>query len=182
MKTINQTIEIPFSKRKIILLFFGAIIFGILSYWLWTIADTQTHYPTIYIQFVSILGIVLFGLGVIFAPIKLFDKRPGLIITDEGIQDNRGVSSGRFYPWLNITGFKTVSIKRTKLLLIFMDNTEEIINRESTWKQKVMRFSQSTYGTPISIGSGTLKCNFDELEKLLLERLNTIKKPLQPNQ
>ncbi|HWY98605.1 MAG TPA: STM3941 family protein [Bacteroidia bacterium] len=182
MKPINQTVEIPLSKRKIILLFFGAIISVLLSYRLWTIADTQTHYPTIYVQCVSILGIILFGFGIIFAPIKLFDKRPGLIISDEGIQDNSGISSGRFYPWINITGFKMVKIKRTKLLLIFMDNTEEIINRESTWKQKMMKLSLSTYGTPISIGSGTLKCNFDELEKLLSDRLNIIKQPLRPNQ
>ncbi|HSY77880.1 MAG TPA: STM3941 family protein, partial [Bacteroidia bacterium] len=74
-----------------------------------------------------------------------------------------------------------VKIKRTKLLLIFMDNTEEIINRESTWKQKMMKLSLRTYGTPISIGSGTLKCNFDELEKLLSDRLNIIKQPLRPN-
>jgi hypothetical protein len=175
LKTTNPIIEIPLSKGKIVLLLFGSIGFGISSYWLLTIADTQSRYSPIYIKLVSILGIIFFGLGLILAPIKLFDKRPGLIISDKGIQDNGGISSGQLYPWINITGFKIIKIKRTKLLLIFVNNAEELINKESKWKQQIMRLTQNTYGTPISIGSGTLKCNFDELEKILLGRFNAVK-------
>jgi len=175
MKQTNQAIEIPLSKTKIVYLWFLSALFVILGSWLWTIADNQTRYLPIYVQIVSILCISFFGLGLILVPRKLFDKRPGLIISDEGIQDNTSVSTGRFISWANITGLDTVKIKSTRILLIRLNNAEENINRESKWKQRVMRFSLDTYGTPISIGSGTLKCNFDELLKMLTERMNSVK-------
>jgi len=174
MKTNNQTIEIPLSKTKIILVILGCATFVILSIWIWTIAESQMRYSPLRLQIVSILGITFFGLGLIFGPRKLFDKRPGLIIDDKGIQDNTGVSTGRFISWTNIKGFEIVKIKSTRLLLILINNADEVINNESKWKQKIMRFSEQTYGTPISIGSGTLKCDFDELVKLLSDRLKSV--------
>ncbi len=174
MKSTNPAIEIPLSKIKIVFLLLGGAMFVALSVWLWTIADTQNHYPAIYVQVVAVLGFCFFGLILFVAPKKLFDQRPGLIISDEGIQDNTSASTGRFIPWMNITGFDIMKVKSTRILLIRINNADEVISRESGWKQKIMRFSMNTYGTPVSIGSGTLKCNFDELLKMMNERFNSV--------
>ena len=174
MSNNNQTIEIPFSKTKIVLLTFGCSAFVFTSLWLWSIANTQTHYAPIRLQIISVLGISFFGLGGIVSLIKLFDKRPGLIIDNEGLHDNSGVSKGRLIPWKHITHFDIAQIKQTRLLLIFVDNVDEVINRESMWKQKIMKLTNNMYGTPVSISSGTLKCDFDALVKMVTEKHQSI--------
>jgi hypothetical protein len=146
------------------------LTFVILSIWLWTIADIQFRRSPIVVKLVSVFGVSFFGLGLIIGPKKLFDKRPGLIINDNGIQNNLGVGTGIFIAWENIVRFEIITIKNTKLFLIFINNANEIIKIESKWKQKIMRYSLKSFGTPISIGSGTLKMEFNTLTKLLADR------------
>ena len=166
----NNIIEIPVSKTKTLLLILGCLTFVILFVWLWTNADNQVRRSPIVVKIVSVLGASFFGLGLIIGPKKLFDKRPGLIINDNGIQNNLGVGTGIFIAWENIVRFEVMTIKSTKLLLIFINNSDEVIEKESKWKQKIMRYSLRSFGTPISIGSGTLKMEFNTLTKLLTDR------------
>jgi len=175
MKTDNQTIEIPTSKKKTFLIILGCLMFVIICIWLWTRADNQTSYSPINLKIVSIVGIAFFGLGLVLGPKKLFDKRPGLIIDDKGIQINLSVFSGRFITWTNITKFEITQIKSTRIILIFIDNADEVIRNESKLNRIVMHFSMREYSTPFSIGSGTLKIDFDELYELLTEGLEIFK-------
>ena len=167
----ENTVVIPFSRSKEILLILACIAFVLVSLWLWTIADNQVRQSPVFIKIISVFGVSFFGLGFILGTKKLFDKRPGLIIDENGFQDNTStIGSGRFIAWRNINRFEVVTIKGTKVLLIFVNNANEMIYKESTWKQKFMRFSEQEYGTPISIGSNILKIEFIALTKLLSER------------
>lgn len=170
MNTATETIEIPISKSKTLLMIIGCLAFVCLSIWLWSIANNQIRYSPIYVKGIAIVSVIFFGLGLIIGPKKLFDKTPGLVIDDNGIMNNLGFSTGFFIPWSNITGFEVMKVRSTKLLLIFINNADELIKKESKLKQKIMIFSNRTYGTPISIGSGTLQIKFDQLEKLLTDR------------
>ena len=120
-------------------------MFVILGIWLWRIADMQTHFLPLELKVVSILGIIFFCTGVILLPIRLFDKRPGLVIDNDGIIIYSGFSSELFISWKNIVGFEVVKMKSTRLLLVFINNTEEMINQESMWKRE----SNETYFTAI---------------------------------
>ncbi len=174
----TPTIEIPVSKAKALLIIAASVAFVIACAWLWTIADTQTDRPPAVMKAVSVIGIVFFSLGMVVGVKKLFDKRPGLIIDDQGIQDNTGLGKGRFIAWTNITGFKLIEIKRTKLISVFVNNADELIAGQSPWKQKMTRLTLQNYGTPISISSSTLKMDSDELLKLLKTRLSIAKETI----
>ena len=171
MAADSRTTKIQVSKTKTFLLILVSLAFVCVSIWLFSIADEQIRRPPIVLKLISIISVCFFGFGFIAGFKKLFDKRPGLIIDDNGIQDNSSISTGRFISWSNITGFKTIKIKSTSILLIYINNAEDIINIESKWKQKIMRYSEKTYGTPLSISSGTLQIKFHELEILLLDKL-----------
>ncbi|RYY32439.1 MAG: hypothetical protein EOP46_18975 [Sphingobacteriaceae bacterium] len=170
MIVANNTVEIPISKTKTFLLVIGSLVFVITSIWLWTIADEQTRRSPLLIKIVSLLGISFFGFGFIIGIKKLFNKTPGLIIDSEGILDSTTVAGELFIPWLNITGFEVIKIKSTKILLIYVDNASYLMSKKSHWKQRIMRFTEQQYGTPIAISSATLKISFTDLEKLLSDR------------
>lgn len=176
MNGINQKIEIPTSKKKAILLILGCLMFVIGCIWMWTKAESQTTYSSIFLQIISIIGISFFGIGLVFGPRKLFDRKPGLIISDQGIQNNSSIFFGYFISWSNIIKFEISQVKSTKLILIIVNNPEEIIGKAGYFKQKILRYSMRENGAPYLIGSGTLKIDFDELYELLNNALGLIKK------
>ena len=58
----------------------------------------------------------------------------------------------------------------TKFLLIYTSNPDKYLERVNGLKRKLMQSNMTMYGTPLSITSNTLKYNFDNLEKLILDR------------
>jgi hypothetical protein len=171
MQMENDSVGIEFSKWKILLRTLGCFVFVVLGIYLWSIAGVLTHYPPLYVKIVSILSISFFGIGCIVLPYKLFGNSLGLIIDNYGIHFAAGVNKSRLIiEWRSITGFQIKEIKRTKILLIFINNAEAIINSESMWQQKLMRLGLKMYGTPISISTGTYKCSFDDLVKTITEK------------
>ena len=63
-----------------------------------------------------------------------------------------------------------------KKFKVYVKNPNKFIESSSGFKKKIMIANNKMYGTPISITSNTLKCNFDELEKIVLEFYNFYKK------
>ncbi|WP_121808646.1 STM3941 family protein [Mucilaginibacter kameinonensis] len=172
----DHSIKIPISNRKVTLLIFGCFAFIIIGVFLWFEADNQIRYPVIVVKAISIACIIFFGAGILPGFKKLFGQRVGMIIDNKGIQDNTGISRSRFIDWSNIEGFNIISIRSTKIILVFVNNSDEIILKESKLTQCILRQSQKIYGTPISIASGTLKISSDRLYTLLQNRYEIAKK------
>jgi hypothetical protein len=168
----NETIEIPLSKTKIIFLILGSIAFVAIALWeLVYMADNQTSFNPSFIKVAAILGIVVFSFTGIVGIKKMFDKRPGLIINQEGIDVNSSGMKIGLIKWEDIIGFSVFQIMSTKLLMIKVCNPDDYINKASnTFISKMMKANNSQYGTPLSISSNALKIDFDSLHKLLREK------------
>ncbi|GAB3931138.1 STM3941 family protein [Mucilaginibacter myungsuensis] len=170
-----KTIEIPLSKVKIVLLILGSIIFVALGVWLWSIADVQTRRPPIIAKMVGGACVIFFGACLGIGVKTFFDKRPGLIINEDGLQIFSSFSKSTFVSWEHITGMGEMIVHRTKLVLIFIDNVEEVIAaQQNKWSQKLMRANANMSGTPVSISSNVLKISHKEL-------MNTLEKAIEDN-
>lgn len=166
-------IEIPLSKTKILLTIGGSILFVVLGLYLFTtIADEQTRFNPAVAKVAGISGILFFGATGIYGIKKMFDNKVGLTIDDNGILDNTNASSIGLIKWADITEIKTEQVMSTKFLLIFTKDPNGILEKVRGMKRKLMVGNMKMYGTPLSITSTTLKYNFNDLEKLLKERLN----------
>uniref|UniRef100_A0A7C3IHS4 Photosystem I assembly protein Ycf4 n=1 Tax=Gracilinema caldarium TaxID=215591 RepID=A0A7C3IHS4_9SPIR len=146
---------IELSKNKVVLLTLGASLFVTLGIWL------------LQLQFmVGILAISFFGLCLVFSVAKLFDKKPGLILNEEGLIDNSsGVSAG-FIPWSEVTGFSIFEIQKQKMLVVGIRNPEKYIEHSSSLKRMINKANYNLCGSPVAITSNTLKMKFDELTSL----------------
>ena len=102
----------------------------------------------------------------------MFDKTIGLTVDENGIFDNTNASSVGLINWKDITAIKTQQVASTKFLLIYTANPDYYLERVSGFKRKLLQGNNKVYGTPFSITSNTLKYNFSELEKLLMERFD----------
>jgi hypothetical protein len=179
MTTQNEQIEIPLSKNKMFLTLLGAIAFVGLGLWflinppksnLWLLGN-----PTL-IFIIGLASILFFGLVAVTIFRKFSDKKPGLIISKQGITDNSsGVSAG-LIPWTDIQEIKMSQVMSQKFLMFIVSNPQDYLDKVTNpLKRNAMKMNYKTYGSPISISSNALKTNFDELQKLLEDKMNEYK-------
>jgi hypothetical protein len=177
--TQTEKIEIPLSKKKILLLFFGAITFVVIGVFFLInpsmFINDMARNPTI-IFIAGLASVLFFGLCAIFAFRKLFDKKVGLVINREGIIDNsNGVSAGLVL-WSDINEVKTCTVASQKFLMLIVNNPQDYIDKVSNpLKRKTMAMNYKTFGSPINISANSLQTNFDNLHNLLIEKMKEYK-------
>jgi hypothetical protein len=178
---MNKTehIEIPLSKTKMILIFLGSLLFVALGFWMSINTPKSIHWlygnPTV-VLIIGIITMLFFGLVAITMFRKFLDNKPGLIISREGVTDNSsGVSAG-LIPWCDIQEITIAQVINQRFLMFIVNNPEAYLDRvKNPLKRNAMKINYKTYGSPISISSNALQTNFDNLHKLLLEKMNEFK-------
>lgn len=168
----QERIEIKLSKRKSILTFLGSVALVLTSICLVNFADNQERYDPTLVTAAGYVGLTFFGFAGLYIFYKLFDSKPGLIIDKDGIYDNSSAAAGHLIEWEIITGLRVGQVMSTKFMLIDIENPEEFMERASGIKKKLMWGTYKMYGTPTSISSSVLSCDFDELFQIINERLN----------
>lgn len=172
-------IEIPLSKKKLILMLIGSICFVAAGIWFVFNPPTMSNpifgNPTI-IFVTGIASILFFGLCAVLMVRKLQDNNPGLIIDHKGLTDNSsGVSAGQIL-WSDIENISVMEIHREKTIMLKVKNPQYYIDKqESGFKRKMMQINFKMFGTPLSITSNTLQIEFDDLLNILNKYLNESK-------
>ena len=170
---MDNEIKIPLSKNKILLLFLGSLIFVVLG--IWFLNDPEKFAHSVYrprsAEFIKIIGIVsvaFFGICGIFAFKKLFDKKDGLIINENGITDNSSGTSIGLIKWTDIIGIGITQVYSQKFIMIEVSNPEYYIELNKNRIGKMaMKANYNKYGSPISISANSLKTDFAELKVLI---------------
>jgi hypothetical protein len=174
-----DTIEIPISKLKTILLFLGCLAFIITGVcfvispekFLSPVARSST---AIFIG--GCLGILVFGFFGVTIFKKLFENVPGLTISVDGITDNSGGLPAGFIPWSDIIAVKVIEINNQRLLNLVVKNPHEYIQRQkSALKRMIMKKNLDIYGAAIGISANALKINFGDLKETIEKRLSDYK-------
>lgn len=173
--TQDEQIEIPMSKKKMILTFFGSIAFVGLG--IWFLSDPSKFKSPIFdnptiISIVGLAAILFFGLVAVTVFRKLGNKKAGLIINKEGIIDNSsGVSAGLIL-WTDIEEISVSQVMNQNFLILIVKNPQDYLDSVTNpLKRKGMEMNYRSYGSPISISAHSLQTSFDNLYNLLTEKL-----------
>lgn len=168
-------IRIPTSKTKLILMLIGSLIFVALGFAF--VKDPQAYLSLIgrskeLIFIAGIASVLFFGLASFYLFRKLFDKQPGLIISNIGIFDNSSATPVGHIEWNDIDKTEIITIHRQRIILVKVKSPEKYIRRQESKRIKnVLKANLNYYGTPITITANGLKIRFETLERLLLESL-----------
>ena len=173
---MNKEIIIPLSKTKILLLFIVAIAFVIFG--IWFLNDPEKFANSSYrprssefIQIIGIVAVIFFGICGIFAFKKLFDKKNGLVINDNGITDNSSGTSVGLIKWNDIIGIGIAQVHSQKFIMLEVSNPEYYIDlKKNKIGKMAMRANYDKFGSPISISANSLKTNFEELKTMIDNR------------
>ena len=168
---MNQ-IEIKSSKKKILLLIFGLLVFIIIEIPL--IMNPERYVSTLFrnplfIRITSIIGFVICFITLIVFVKVVLSRKLGLTINNDGIIDSSSYISKGLIKWDDIVSIKRIEVMSTKFLLIGVKNPERYVDNETNKiKKRFLQVNLKKYGAPITISSTTLEYDFEKLEKVLL--------------
>ncbi|PQL93359.1 STM3941 family protein [Apibacter adventoris] len=170
-----QEIIIKFSKKKLIILLFLSFIFTYCS--INFISNPEKFVTIMYpnknlIRFTGYLGVCSFGISSISIFLKLFNKKPGLVINSDGIIFHASANTLGLIKWKDVTDIKTYKFYNQNYILIMVKNPKEYLNKFKHVKKFLYKRNLNNNGTPIFLSSAGLQCNSKEMEKLLKEEFN----------
>ena len=171
-----RTVAIPLSKGKLVIALLGSCAFVALGIWLWGRSGTFTGINAIRAPIAALLCMVFFGGIAIIQLIKLFDQRAGLVLNELGVHRMGLLNYQPVIPWKHITHCSIDKIQHTRLLLIHVDNVEEVLAAMKPLARWSQRIPLSRFGTPYSLSSNALKCDFDELKRMIQAGIDGWKK------
>jgi len=167
---MENKIEIPLNKDKIILLIIASAIFVILA--IWMLID-EFQGGSVINQIIAVSGIILFGITGFYGIKTLSNKKTGLIIDENGITDYSNASSVGLIEWDDIVEINVKEDMSAKILLIMVKNPEKYIEKaENKIIKRILKANTEINKTPVSINPTTLRCSFDDLERLLKREFN----------
>jgi len=126
----------------------------------------------------GLVGGVAFGAGTLFAAARLFSRRPGLVIDQEGIVDNTSYSSVGRVPWSQITWVQVQSFKlptynrslifrpqQPRLLVIGVRDPVQFRDRGNWLQRFLRRGTVGMFGGPVAISEPLLRADFEDLAR-----------------
>jgi hypothetical protein len=181
----NNTTEIALSKSKLTKLLIFSILFLFGGLWM-IIKEPQTsnslfNHPVI--KAIAAYGsAIMGGIGIYFFSRKLFDNKPGLILSDEGITDNTSIFKFGLIPWSDIVEVYEQSVQasvasKQYFLTVSLSDPEKYISKESNGlKKRMMMINLKSYGSPVHISTNGLKTNHKDLLKIVNEYFESYKR------
>lgn len=174
-----QPILIYFNKRKVLTFLLIGVLFLIGSCWLFRDAHPNSIFLTDpFIRYlVSVSGIIFSLVIIFFFSRKLFQKKPALIIDEEGIIDySSALAAGRVY-WHEIftiqeTVIQTTAYSKEKIIAIMLcDPQAFMLKFTSAFAKKMMQLNLKSYHSPFHISARSLSISHDDLLQILKEQL-----------
>lgn len=167
--------SIPFNKSKLQKMLLGCLAFVLgASIMLVNIFSRNAAGPAPILDiFFCVVGILFFGACALVVIFKVRDITPALILDDTGIVDNAsGVSAGHIL-WHEVVEFVITGKGNTGFLIIMVNDPTEFLERQTNpLKRMTMAANLKICGSPITIPLNVLKCDPDNLEKLLKQALD----------
>lgn len=172
----NNYIEIQISKTKSILMLIVSLLFVCAG--IFFLEDPQKFtllYRKIHPLIISIVGvasIIFFGFAAIILFKRLFQKKAGLILDEEGIvYDTKSLINNKIY-WKDIDQLSVYALFGQKFVIVKVTNPQEYIEKEtSSVKRNLLAFNFKNYESPFNITASGLQISFDELFSLLNSEL-----------
>lgn len=154
---------------KVIGLSIGALIFVLLGvlFVVGGLSEEKTHYLLVSIGVVSV---VLFGLCLAYFVYRLFNRKPSIIVNEEGLLDNSSYIGGGFLRWEEIKDIVLYDFMGQRFIGIQLFDEEQFVNRQSAFKKGLMRLNSGMVQAPINIAQSGLKMPLDQLYGLIYKQ------------
>ncbi|KAA3440746.1 STM3941 family protein [Rufibacter hautae] len=164
-------IEIYTSKKKSVLLLFGALLFVVLGVWLFLNAENLTGWAgrnPLIPKGVGLAAVVFFGGCAVVATKRVLKTELAYIIDPTGLRFYPTRSNPLVLTWKDILGFEEVSIQGQQFFIIQVADPNFWVEQETRFfRRKMMQFNVSNYGSPFNTAAAGLDISHEELSRTL---------------
>jgi hypothetical protein len=172
----NKEVIVPLNKIKLRKYLGISIVFvGIGVYILTIDAEKQIGFlnDNFLLKMVGIILILFFSISLVYYIKKWRDKKPALIINNDGILDNTSMFSVGHILWKDTKYISVEEVYTNRSICIFLDNADKYLNRQTNFlKRKFMQLNSKKRGLYVTFPEAALDYNFDELNNILKSFFN----------
>ncbi|MFT5820353.1 MAG: ABC-type multidrug transport system fused ATPase/permease subunit [Crocinitomix sp.] len=118
---------------------------------------------------ISMTVVIIFLMLLIFLIYKIVKKTIGLIINEEGIQEQISAFAVGMVRWEEMSGFGIKKQIGIPFIVIYLKDKEQFIERFSGLKKTTIKKNTESFGTPVAISTVMLKMNREDLKQLFIE-------------
>jgi hypothetical protein len=171
---MNKTtqVEIQQNRFRLVLLLIASLMFVL-------IAIAFVMNPAIFVSpttdsvdiyIAGVAGILFFGFMGFSISKRIYDNKPGLMISDGGIVDNSGLSAS-YIPWSDVTEIKEKKFVNQKHVSIGVKNPWDYIKKQPyAFGRKAIKKNSE-----LRISANRLKCDYSDLMQLLKDKFEEYK-------
>ena len=116
---------------------------------------------------VAWMGIVFFGAGMPLFVWQIIDRRPRLLMDDEGVLD-RTLGLGKI-PWKDIDGAFLKSIRGNDFVCLELKDADKYLNQLSSVKRLAAGANEKLGFTPISLNLSGVSASSEQVLELVLK-------------
>lgn len=170
----EKEIIIPLNKQKLTL--FLLLSLGFVGGSIWFLLNPPTgnnellHDPSV-VKKIGGVCLFAFGVSAVIFIMKLMDKKPGMIINEDGIIDNVSAIAIGKIPWEDIMGIEERKVLIEDLILVMLKDPKAYFDKVGNpVKKQMLTTNFNLYGTPVNFAANSLKISKTELFQLLKEQ------------
>jgi hypothetical protein len=153
-----------YAKRgKLVLYGILSLIFVVVSGFLLFIGFTESGRDSMKFIIIGALGLIFFGLCMVYWVISMVKRKPAIIINHEGIIDQSTYIKAGLVKWDEIADIDFVSFSGQTYLGIYTLDPELIIDRSSSFKKMLNQMNKGLLDTQVNIPVKILDCSMDDL-------------------
>lgn len=159
---VDEPIILRNSKWRAVMYGLLSSVFVAVGIWMVTTDHSQKA------QIVGWLNFAFFGAGLAVFVCQLFDNRPRITITAEGIED-RTLKMG-VIEWSDILGARVVRISRPAFIGLELVDENKYLSRLPGWSAKLAEANEAIGFSRVNLNLAGLSVNPDKLAADILQR------------
>lgn len=169
MSVSGESVRIPGSPRKMVLVVFGSVAFVLAGLWLagaFGSPPTSPRYGPGAAFVAGTLAIAFFGLCAVIASVALVRQLRGgggLVFDADGFTDRSSVVAAGRVAWSEVSGLHVWSYGRTRTLCVDVHDAGAVLARQKQPRRTLMERNIRLVGTPVTISPVNLAGDFEEL-------------------
>ncbi len=171
----DPVIEIRRKSRKTILLGIALIVASVYGVLVWIDIYFLRQFPEDLFDFCMAFCLPFFIIISAFLIKKMFDKRPAVTLSPQGITNYSNFVTSDLIKWNEIERFEFVKVRGAGLIYIFVTDVDHFIRQASGISFIFMKMGSWISDTPITISTDTLDCSVNDLMKALNYKLEKYK-------
>ncbi|CAM4442031.1 STM3941 family protein [Paenibacillus tarimensis] len=165
----REIVEYP-STGKLLKLLLASLVFVALGA-VFIVVGTSEEDRSLGMTLAGIVTVAFFGACLLYFVYRLINRKPSLIINDEGIEDNSSYTGGGKIRWEEIREIMLYEMMGQKFIGLKLYDEAAYLKRQSGFKKWLMKVNSGMVQAPVNVPQNGVKMKLDALHDMMSAKL-----------